>query len=179
MKNKSIIGAAGEHHVITQLLRRGWIASLAPYGAQNVDILVTDKNSKTRFNIQVKTHRGRFTKSSGWPMKPKHETIIADALFYVFVDLGEQSTDPINSYILPSRVVADYIRRGHQIWLATPGRGGRPHKDSDVRQFRPDSSNIKLITEDAKTFIEQYPPGWVDQYRENWKFLGLPEVDSF
>ena len=32
MKNKidkSIIGAAGEHHALSQLLRRGWIAALA------------------------------------------------------------------------------------------------------------------------------------------------------
>lgn len=38
-----IVGAAGEHHVLSQLLRRGWIAALAPDGAPNMDILVTDK----------------------------------------------------------------------------------------------------------------------------------------
>ena len=95
--SNSITSAAGEHHVLCQLMRRDWIASLAPANAQNVDILCTDKNSKKHCSIQVKTRRGRFTKSSGWIMNEKHETIIADALFYVFVDLGKP-TDPINSY---------------------------------------------------------------------------------
>ena len=175
MKNKSIIGATGEHHVLVQLLRRGWIASLAPYGAQNVDILVTDKNSKKQCTIQVKTRRGGIRKGSGWPMNPKHETIIADALFYVFVDIGKQPTNPIISYILPSKVVADCIRCCHQVWLATPGKGGRPHKDSKSRKLYLDYSFIKPITEEGKTIIDQYRDGWLNQYHENWGILGLPE----
>lgn len=171
--SNSITAAAGEHHVLCQLMRRDWIASLVPANAQNVDILCTDKNSKKHCSIQVKTRRGRFTKSSGWIMNEKHETISADALFYVFVDLGKP-TDPINSYILPSKVVADYIRRNHRAWLATPGRYGQPHNATKTRKFQPDCSNIKPINEDAKTFIDQYPPGWVNQYRENWRILGLP-----
>ena len=171
--SNSITAAAGEHHVLCQLMRRDWIASLAPANAQNVDILVTEKNSKKHCNIQVKTRRGRFTRSSGWIMNEKHESIIADDLFYVFVDLGKP-TDPMNSYILPSRVVADYIHRGHRAWLATPGRNGQPHNVTETRKFQPVSYNIKPISEAAKTFIDQYPPGWVDQYRENWRILGLP-----
>ena len=54
MKNKSIVGAAGEHHVLGQVLRRGWIASLDPDGAQNIDILVTDRKSEKLTAIQVK-----------------------------------------------------------------------------------------------------------------------------
>ena len=181
MKNKidkSIIGAAGEHHVLSQLLRRGWIAALAPSGAPNMDILVTDRNSKKLCAIQVKTRRGGIEKGKGWPMRPKHESIIADDLFYVFVDLGKQSTDPTNSYILPSMVVADRIRRDHRVWLATPGRGGRPHQDSNMRRFPLDNSNIKPINQAGKTLIEQYPPGWLNQYHENWSILGLPEGDT-
>ena len=181
MKNKissRIVGAAGEYYVLSQLLRRGWIAALAPDGAPNMDILVTDKNSKKLCAIQVKTRRG-IGHGGGWPMARKHETIIASDLFYVFVDLGMQSSDTTNSYILPSRVVADRIRRGHRVWLATPGKGGRPHKDSNMRQFKLGPPNIKPITEAGETLIKQYPIGWLDQYHENWGILGLPEKDSF
>ena len=38
-----IVGSAGEHFVLCQLLRRGWIATKAPEGAPNMDILVTDE----------------------------------------------------------------------------------------------------------------------------------------
>ena len=80
-------------------------------------------------------------------MNPKHETMIADALFYVFVDLGKQSSDPIDYYILPSKVVADCIRRCHQVWLATPGEKGQPRNDSDRRKLYLDHSFIEPITE--------------------------------
>lgn len=38
----SLIGAAGEHYVMAELLRRGFIAALAPQGVPNMDIVVTD-----------------------------------------------------------------------------------------------------------------------------------------
>ena len=38
----TLLGAAGEHYVMAQLLRRGVIAALAPTGVPNADIVVTD-----------------------------------------------------------------------------------------------------------------------------------------
>src|SRR3546814_5267743 len=38
----SLTGAAGEHFVMSELLRRGMIAALAPAGVPNCDIVVTD-----------------------------------------------------------------------------------------------------------------------------------------
>ena len=96
-----IVGAAGEHHVLSQLLRRGWIATLAPDGAPNMDILVTDENSKKLCAIQVKTRRD-IGRDRGWHMRPKHETMIAADLFYVFVDVGRRPSDRTVSYVLPT-----------------------------------------------------------------------------
>ena len=39
--NSTLLGAAGEHYVLSQLLRRGYIAALAPIGLPNADIVVT------------------------------------------------------------------------------------------------------------------------------------------
>ena len=50
--SSTIIGAAGEYHVLSQLLRRGWIAALAPDGAPNMDILVTDEGRYPSQNSQ-------------------------------------------------------------------------------------------------------------------------------
>ena len=176
--NPTIVGAAGEYHVLSQLLRRGWIAALAPGGAPNMDILVTDANSKKLCAIQVKTRRD-VGSDKGWHMKPRSETMISENLFYVFVDIGKQPSDPTTTYILPSTVVADCIRLCHQVWLDTPGKGGRPHKDSDVRRLKPDYSYIKPITKKGKTIINPYRSGWLDQYREKWSILGLPESHGF
>jgi len=176
--SSTIVGAAGEYHVLSQLLRRGWIAALAPDGAPNMDILVTDENNEKLCAIQVKTRRD-IGSDKGWHMKPKHETMVADDLFYVFVDVGRQPSDPTVSYILPSSVVAGCIKDSHRVWLDTPGKGGRPHKDSNVRRLLPDYSNIKPNTEAGRTTMDQYRLGWLEPYRENWSILGLPEADGF
>ena len=115
--SSTIVGAAGEYHVLSQLLRRGWIAALAPDGAPNMDILVTDENNNKLCAIQVKTRRD-VGSDRGWHMKPKHESATAPDLFYVFVDVGKQPSDPTISYILPSEVVAECLRRCHKVWLA-------------------------------------------------------------
>ncbi len=176
--SSTIVGAAGEYHVLSQLLRRGWIAALAPDGAPNMDILVTDENNEKLCAIQVKTRR-QIGRAKGWHMKPKHETMVTADLFYVFVDVGKQPSDPTVSYVLPSSVVADCIRDCHRVWLDTPGKGGRPHKDSNVRRLSPDHSHIKPNTEEGRNIVDRYGSGWLDRYRENWSILGLPEADSF
>ncbi len=78
-----IVGAAGEYHVLSQLLRRGWIAALAPDGAPNMDILVTDEANTRLCAIQVKTRRD-LGHNQSWIMKKKHEELVADDLFYIF-----------------------------------------------------------------------------------------------
>lgn len=176
--SSTIVSAAGEYHVLSQLLRRVWIAALAPDGAPNMDILVTDENSEKLCAIQVKTRR-QIGNDKGWHMKPKHETIVADDLFYVFVDVGKQASDPTVSYVLPSRVVADCIRDCHRVWFDTPGKGGRPHKDSNVRRLSPDHSHIKPNTEEGRKTVDRYRLGWLDRYLENWSILRLPEAVGF
>ena len=108
--SSTIVGAAGEYHVLSQLLRRGWIAALAPDGAPNMDILVTDENNEKLCAIQVKTRRD-IGSDKGWYMKPKHGTMANYDLFYVFVGVGKKPAVPTACYILPSQVVADCLRK--------------------------------------------------------------------
>ena len=56
---------------------------------------------------------------------------------------------------------------------------GQRHKDSDVRRLAPDYSYVKPVTAQGKTVIDLYRSGWLNQYRENWSVLGLPEAVSF
>ena len=176
--SSTIVGAAGEYHVLSQLLRRGWIAALAPDGAPNMDILVTDENNRKLCAIQVKTRRD-IGSDKGWHMKAKHEAMAPEDLFYVFVDVGKHPSDSTVSHILPSSVVADCLQQTHRVWLDTPGKGGQPHKDSTMRRLLPDYSHIKPNTEDGRGIINRYRAGWLERYRENWSILGLPEADSF
>src|SRR3990167_9068300 len=102
--NSSLIGAAGEHFVLCQLLRRDWIAALAPEGVPNTDIIVTDIEGNRQCAIQVKTRSVGSDK--GWHMSKKHEEVISPTLFYCFVDMEKENEDLPITFIIPSSVVA-------------------------------------------------------------------------
>ena len=68
----SLLGAAGEHHVMAELLRRNYIAALAPQGVPNADIVVTNIEGSRLCSIQVKTRRD-IGSDGGWHMNEKHE----------------------------------------------------------------------------------------------------------
>ena len=70
----TVLGSAGEHYVMCQLLRRGLIAALAPVGVPNCDIVVTDDIGDRLCAIQVKA---RMEKGSdgGWHMRSDAATV--------------------------------------------------------------------------------------------------------
>ena len=160
----SLLGAAGEHFVLAELLRRDLIAALAPQGAPNMDIVVTDIDGRNLCGIQVKTRRNLGT-DGGWHMRPKHEDLVSDKLFYCFVDLGDKAMGDPEYFIIPSWVVAKAIKESHQAWLSNPGKNGHIRKDSTVRRLLPDYS---------KSFAPHkcpYPSGWLEKYRDAWGVL--------
>jgi hypothetical protein len=65
------------------------------------------------------------------------------------------------TYIVPSGVVANALSQSHQAWLAKPGRGGRPHRDHDMRRIQP------VFNHD----LAEFPPGWMNEYKEAWDLL--------
>lgn len=176
----SIIGAAGEHYVLSQLLRRGWIAALVPAGAPDMDILVTDKDGRKQCAVQVKTRRGKIG-FGNWPMRKKHEEPIAN-LFYVFVDFGESPSDAPVCYILRSQVIADVLRLSHSLWLKILGRNDRRRNDSLGRRMCHDYSSLKAKTkqkteketEEEKDFVNRHGSGWMKEHRDAWDILGEP-----
>jgi hypothetical protein len=166
----SLLGAAGEYHVMSELLRRGYIAALAPQGVPNADIVVTDVEGARLCSIQVKTRRD-IGSDGGWHMKAKQEDIRSDRLFYCFVDFGKASDTRPAVHVLPSARVAEALSTTHRKWLANPGKHGQPHKDSPMRRLLPDYSNIFGATDNP------YPMGWLDQYRDAWQLLRLESGD--
>lgn len=162
MSPSSLLGAAGEHYVMSQLLRRGLIAALAPVGVPTADIVVTDEVGDRACAVQVKTRR-ELGSDGGWHMKAKHEGIRGASLFYVFLSFPSDVRALPDAFVVPSSVVADVLYLSHKIWLARPGRGGRPHKDGEMRRFLPDYSHLDLGA--------AHGPGWLERYRDAWDQL--------
>lgn len=98
---KALIGAAGEHYILFQLLRRGLHASLAPQNAYAADIVVFGPSMSEGFMVQVKTRTSR--QGRGWVMSAKHEGIVHPRLFYAFLDLA---ADVPVTFLMPSAALS-------------------------------------------------------------------------
>jgi hypothetical protein len=157
--NATILGAAGEHFVMCQLLRRNMIAALAPTGVPNADIVVTDKLGDRLCAVQVKVRRD-IGSDGGWHMKKKHEELTSANLFYCFVDFGKSLADQPKTWVVPSQVVAQAVGDVYRDWLKTPGAKGQQRKESDFRRFLPDYRPLAA-----------YQDGWLKLYLENWDGL--------
>jgi len=166
----SLLGAAGEYFVMAELLRRGYIAALAPQGVPNADIVVTDVEGGRLCSIQVKTRRD-LGSDGGWHMKAKHEGIRAAQLFYCLVNFGKTADDRPTVHVLPSTLVADVLSAMHRRWLAKPGKKGQSHKDTQMRRLLPD------YTRTLGPADNPYAAGWLDKYRDAWHLLGLEPGD--
>jgi hypothetical protein len=157
----TLTGAAGEHYVMSELLRRGFIAALAPTGVPNCDIVVTDDIGERLCAVQVKT-RNNTGADRGWHMGKKHESLTSPTLFYCFVDFGMGSAGPPFTYVVPAGVVAKALNESHQAWLHQSGKKGQKRKDGDMRRLLPSYEHLDLHT---------HASGWLETYREAWHFL--------
>jgi hypothetical protein len=134
--SNALTGIAGAYFVAAELSQRGYIATVTSRNTEGIDILASSLDGSKTVSIQVKTsaakQRERFSRS--WILAKKHEGIFSPKLFYVFVDLYEGNQKP-DFYVVPSKAVADYIRKAHQKWLNNPTKTGKTRKDSDMRLY--------------------------------------------
>lgn len=156
-KDKSLVGAAGEHLVLSRLLSRDLLASQAPRGTRKADVLLNPLDGGKPRLIQVKT-RSAVGKTLGWHMGLKHESISEKDLFYCFVNLDLLAP---TVYVIPSRIVAKVVRNSHAEWLSLPGQKGQKHNDTEMRRIKNDyGPNFKSVKS-----------GWMDKYLEAWELL--------
>lgn len=156
-KDKSLVGAAGEHLVLSRLLARDLLASQAPRGTRKADILVNPLDGGKPRLVQVKT-RTADGRSLSWHMGVKHESMTEKDLFYCFVNLEQVNS---SVYVIPAKLVAKVVSDSHAEWLRTPGAKGQRHNDTDMRRILNDyGPNFKSVK-----------PGWMDKHLEAWELL--------
>jgi hypothetical protein len=164
---------AGEFAVLSQLNLHQFDASLTLANTKGVDILVSNPRTGSIKRIEVKTkiakspiHRRIFSEEpfvAEWQMGQKHETIKDDNLLYCFVHFSSKETPP-EFFIVPSSIVAAYVRLEHVHWRKTPGKKKKKHGITDMRMFRIGISG-------------KYKPGATplcEEYKNRWDFI-FPE----
>ena len=148
-KNLISIGNSGEYFVAAELERRGFSVALPMSNTPDFDLLAISRDDHSvQYALQVKTQSG---KRAEWMLNKKNENLKGDNIFYVFVQLNDCAYP--DYYVVPSKVVAEVIKKGHQKWLKTPGRGGKTHNDNPMRKY-----NLEDVVECAK-------------YHNNWTVL--------
>lgn len=163
--NSNSISLAGEFSVLSQLALRGYDANMTLGHTKGVDILVSDPKTKRMYQLEVKAGIKNINKQpknstlfgkivAEWIMRSKHELWSDPSLFYCFVSIHKK-TSAFRFFIVPSRIVAKYVKAQHRRWL----KASRKHRDNDLRQFR-----IGLAG-------EKYPiPTPTTKYEDNWGF---------
>lgn len=128
--NKVSVGNSGEYFVAGELERRGYTCAVPMSNTKDFDILAINRETYNQYAIQVKTNNG---KDKNWVLSKKNEDLFGDNIVYILVNLNE--LDQVEYHIVPSKIIADTIRKDHQKWLNTPGKNGQVHNDGNLRKF--------------------------------------------
>jgi hypothetical protein len=158
------VSLAGEFGALSRLALWGYDANMTLGRTKSVDILVSNPRTDQFYQLEVKTNldgdkRPSVSKvfgrsASGWIMDKKHESISRPPLWYCFVTIGGESK-VARYFIVPSDVVAKYVREQHRLWLnKTEG------KDNPMRVFRIGFEGEKY----------EIPTPTAEQYEDNWEF---------
>ena len=168
--NPNSVALAGEFAVLSQLALRSIDANMTLGRTKSVDILVSNPKNGKMYQLEVKTNFRNTRKEpsnskvhgkilSDWMMSQKHEDIETSNLFYCFVNISKD-TSLFKFYIVPSKVVARYVKEEHAHWLRVRKQKGKKAKDTGIRVFR------------IGTQTEKYPiptPA-AELYENNWNF---------
>ena len=154
-------GPAGEHYVVYRLHAQGLMAALAPRNAPTVDVLVRSPQERVVAEVQVKTSSERL--ASGWQLDAKDEDRARPGLFYALVNINRPERPA--TFILPSGVVADVVRKEHAAWLVAPKLSG------DLSTEKVDNRKRSVRDKWRSHQVPSYPDGWMEPYREAWNLL--------
>jgi len=159
------VSLAGEFAALSRLTLWGYDANMTLGRTKSVDILISNPSTNQLYQLEVKTmldsrKRPPVSKLFGryltdWIMNAKHESIFRPELWYCFITIG-LDTKILRYFIVPSAIVAEYVRAEHHLWLATTPNV----KDTHMRLFRIGFQEEKY----------RIPTPTVEQYEDNWEF---------
>lgn len=160
------VSLAGEFAVLSRLALCGYDANMTLGRTKNVDILVSNPTTNQLYQLEVKTGQNRRTRPPvskvhgrflcDWMMNKKHEFISRPELWYCFVTIIGLDLKTARYFIVPSDVVAEYVRTEHRLWLDLTPTG----QDTPMRMFRIGFKEEKY----------RIPTPTVEQYEDNWEF---------
>jgi hypothetical protein len=149
----------GEHHVASELARRGWAPALTRDGLERTDILaVMAEGQKRRLvEIQVKGARGSNVDTVSWPLGLKsQQPSMHGHEYFVLVAIPSVSDLPPRDFVVPRIHVAAAAWISHMDWLTERGvPGGKRNAPVDrarvqLEVFRAYENRWDLLLDDQR-----------------------------
>jgi hypothetical protein len=160
------VSLAGEFAVLSHLALHGYDANMTLGRTKGVDILASNPKTNQFYRLEVKSKLNKrkqpgISKLFGriltdWIMNQKHESISEPTLWYCFVAIDYSDLKKLRFFIMPSAVVAKYVREEHRMWLDATPKG----KETGMRLLR-----IGLKGEKYKISTPI-----AEKYEDNWNF---------
>ena len=157
--NSKLIGDAGEYYVAGELTRRGYVVTFTSPNTKNIDLIVTNEDSKKIKNLQVKTTSNN---TNIWLLKDSHEDIKHVNLYYIFVRLSkEEDYKPVSFHVVPSRSVSIIIRREQE-------RIKKQRRLENKLRSKKKKKRVKPVTNTLRSFTD-----YDNKYKDKWEKLNL------
>jgi len=98
-----------------------------------------------------------FGHTMKWVMGEKHETLIDKNLYYCFVNI-EKINNIFRFFIVPSKIVSDYVKKQHKFWLNRDKNTNLISGITTMRIFRIglDNDGYKIETATAKEYENRW-----------------------
>ncbi|MSR86641.1 hypothetical protein EXS70_00490 [Candidatus Peribacteria bacterium] len=140
----TLVGNAGEHYVMAELLKRGVIAALTPRNATAFDILATKNGKDVRLRVKTKSEDYDI-----WQWNAHKDGSIFRLLdkgrdFTILVNLAAE-IQKLHFYVVPTKMLSSWLTSEHELWLKTPGKDGRKHSDKNKKRHLDDKKHSTLI----------------------------------
>jgi hypothetical protein len=162
--DKALVGACGVFHVSAELSRRGWIAMPTIRNTAGIDLIASKGDRTVTFQIKTNSHG-----KTDFPMSKSNEDMVDDNLYYAFVTLKGELERP-DFYVIPSNIVADYIKKTHEAFVRMP-----PKRESSLTDEERILKRSKSTLRKFPNYIGETLPGYsdfhIDDYLDKWEIL--------
>ena len=154
--------------VEAELTKRGWLVGNFNASIKNAavyDLFAVKNNFKTTLRVKGVRLDKNLVGNLLYAVKKNGEMFLnlqkgnnSD----LSVIVGLKDGNPEHYHIVPTYVIDEEVQNNHKAWLKKPGRDGKVHKDTNLRQIKFDDKIDKISG--------GYKVKWA-QYKNNWKML--------
>ena len=143
----ALIGNAGEYYVVAELLKRGYIAAMAPRNAPGFDILVTNKEKTVKIRVKTKSGDCKVWQWSSQNRRPIFKFLDENKNsddFTILVHMTEEIKG-MEFYILHTALINEWLVSDFKEYISIVGPRGPRSPRNPKRTLDRIKSQTRLV----------------------------------